>query len=420
MLMRKILPLFFIFFVLVFSFCSTDKDPVLNVSKPSVDEPLGSTDTIGQNFNILSKDHILNSDLYIGGGILQNQSANQKYTKETRTWQGIASIGKDRAGYLYSAWISGGKWEGNENYITVSVSQDRGRTWGRDKLVIYVNQEDSTRVMDPSLFNDKFGNLYMAWTKHIEKKSVISKQWSEIWYSKLKFSESKNTIDYSAPRKVAPGIMINKPFSSSITNEMVFPIAVWYAGNSILQQPFMYKGDYGLNSLINFRKVGGMTMNVSKQHMIYEHMFVELKDSTYLGMTRTIDGIYYSKSKDGKVWDMAQKFIDLGPTTSARFHLSKLKSGRLALIFNNSTTRTNMTICLSEDDGQTWPFRMVIDTNPDVSYPDMVETGPGVLNIVYDYARVPSGTINFISIKENDIINNNEAKIFRTKISSLK
>ncbi len=402
----------------VFTFCSSDKDVFKEIQPIDLDLTNKPTNYFGQDFTLLAQNHVSDSDLNIEGGILQDQNSNPKYNKTKRTWQGIPSIGKDRWGTLYATWISGGKWEGNDNYITVSLSKDKGKTWKHDKLVIYVNPEDSTRVMDPCLFNDKFGNLYIAWAKHIERMKVTNKQWAELWYSKLKLLET-GTIEYSSPRKMASGIMINKPFISTIKNQMIFPIAVWYAGNSILQQPFMYTGDYGTNNLVGFSKIGGIKMDVSKQHMIYEHMFVELKDSTYLGMTRAIDGIYYSKSKDGKTWDMGKKFTDLGPTTSARFHLAKLKSGRLVIIFNNAVTRTNMTICLSEDDGITWPYKMVIDSNNDVSYPDMIETDPGVLNIIYDYARSPAGTINFVRIKEQDIILNDNSQIFRTKISSL-
>ncbi|QOG04907.1 sialidase family protein [Flavobacterium sp. MDT1-60] len=125
------------------------------------------------------------------------------------------------------------------------------------------------------------------------------------------------------------------------------------------------------------------------------------------------------KSKDGKTWDVGKKFTDLGETNSSRFHLAKLKSGRLILIFNNASTRTNMTIFLSNDDGATWPYKMVIDTDNDVSYPDMIESDPGILNIVYDYARATAGTINFVTIKESDIIVNSKTEVFRTKISSL-
>jgi hypothetical protein len=50
----------------------------------------------------------------------------------------------------------------------------------------------------------------------------------------------------------------------------------------------------------------------------------------------------------------------------------------------------------------------------------MIETEPGVLNIVYDYARVPLGIINFVQVKEGDIIKNDKSEVFRTKISSLK
>jgi len=410
---KKIL---FAFFVL-FAYCSTDKDLVITepeTEKPPIDKP---QDTTGEGFTLLPYGHVPDSDSYIDGGILQDQNSNPKYNREGRTWQGIPSIGKDKTGNLYATWISGGADEGNENYITLSLSKDKGKTWEYDKLVFYFNEKDSTRVMDPSLFNDKFGNLYIAWAKHIEKKAILKKQWAEIWFSKLKLSEV-GTVNYTSPRRVATGIMINKPFTSSDSNQMIFPIAIWYAGNPLLQQPFMYKGNYGAKYLENFEKVGGMNMNVSKTHMIYEHMFVELKDGSYLGMTRTLDGIYYSKSKDGTVWDVAKKFTDLGPTTIARFHLAKLKSGRLILIFNNDKFRTKMTICLSDDDGKSWPHRLVIDNDENVSYPDMIETDPGLLNIIYDYKRSPNGTIKFVVVKESDIVNK-KSDFSKTIISSL-
>lgn len=404
--------------IFIFTCCSSDKEFVQNIEPlPTENSTERPGDTIGEGFTLLPSGHITDSDLYVGGGILQNQNTNSKYNKKNRIWQGIPSIGKDRIGNLYAVWASGGIWEGNENYLTLSLSKDKGKTWENDKLVIYVNQEDSTRVQDASLFNDKFGNLYIAWAKHIEKKAILKKQWAEIWYSKLKLSET-GTVNYTLPRRVSVGIMLNKPFTSMDTNQMVFPIAVWYAGNSALQQPFMYKGKYGVNNLEDFQKVGGITVNVSKEHMVYEHMFVELKDSTYLGMTRTLDGIYYSKSKDGKVWDVAKKFTDLGPTAIARFYLSKLKSGRLIFIFNNDKNRTKMTICLSDDDGKSWSHKMVIDNDENVSYPDMIETDPGILNIIYDYNRTPNGTIRFVTVKEDDIVNNKTVS-FKTIISSI-
>lgn len=401
-----------IIFNFIFVSCSSEKDSSTNIPQ-NVDNK--SPHYFGEDFTLLAKDHIPNSDLYEEGGILQNQSDNVRFLKTSRKWQGVPTIGKDVLGNLYAAWITGGNGEGDENYLTISLSKDRGRSWSHDKLIFYVNPQDSTKLMDPCFSNDKYGNLYMTWGKHVKKKKT--NEWAVSWYSKLNLSTG-DTIKYSAPRKIAEGIMINKPFYSVISDQVVFPIARWYEGNPELHQPFIYKANYGVNSLTNFTKVGAIPLKKNIM-TIHEPMVVQLKDSTYLAMVRTLDGIYYSKSKDGDTWNNGEKFTDLGATTVARFHLAKLKSGRLILIFNNSLTRSNMTVCLSDDDGKTWPYRMVLDPGNNVSYPDMIETDAGTLNIIYDYSRSPVGTINFVTLKEEDIIKNVKSNIFRTKISTL-
>jgi hypothetical protein len=420
-----------VLYMFFFTYCSTEKDsfsekPIdIDTNKPS------APSYPGEDFTLLPKDHVPDSDLYVEGEILQNQDDNPKFMLSKRKFQGMPSIGKDRVGNLYVTWIASTDCvsECNENYLTVSLSKDKGRSWSHDKLILSVNPQDSTRMKDPNFFNDKFGNLYLYWGKHVEKKSVAAKEWAVTWYSKIALSKDGNTIDFSPPRRIAEGIMLNKLFYSTVSDEVIFPIARWWYGNAELHQPFIYKAKYGTTSLVNFTKVGAIPVPAAVSQ-IHEHMIVQLRDSTYLGMVRTYDGIYYSKSKDGNIWEVAKKFTALGATTVSRFYLGKLNSGRLILIFNNATIRSNMTVCLSEDDGVTWPYKMVIDNTQayiynsigsfGVSYPDMIETDSGLLNIVYDYIRSPEGGIIFVKIKEEDIINNNQSGFIKTKISSIK
>lgn len=411
----------FIFVIFTLTFCSSEKDSFSEKPPIGIDKP---SNCPGGDFTLFPKDHVANSDIYGEGEILQNQDNNPKFAIRTRKWQGIPSIGKDGSGNLFVAWLAGNCYgECNENYLTVSLSKDKGKTWNHNKLILDVKPEDSTRMKEANFFNDKFGNLYMYWGKHVQKKSVTGKEWAISWYSKIALSNDGNTICFSPPRKIAEGIMLNKLFYSKFSDQIVFPIAKWYEGNYAMDKPFIYKGDYGTENLINFTKVGAIPLPVGVSQ-IHEHMIVQLKDSTYLGMARTQNGLYYSKSKDGNIWDDAKKFTALGATTAARFHLGKLNSGRLILIFNNDTNRSYLTICLSEDDGLTWPYKLLIDNTKGaaggygVSYPDMIETDPGILNIVYDYLRSPVGGIVFFKVTEEDIINN-RSNFFKTNISSL-
>lgn len=429
---KKYLIILSFFLLLVFTYCSAEKDsfsekPPIDTSKPPIDTTKPQAE---EGFTLLPKDHVPNSDLYGEGEILQNQSTNPKYMLSTRKFQGIPSIGKDRLGNLYVGWIasSGCAGECDDNYLTISVSSDNGTTWNHDKLILSVNPEDSTRMKETNFFNDKEGNLYMYWGKHVKKKGV--KEWIITWYSKIDLSVDGSTINYTPPRRIVEGIMLNKLIYSSNSDEVLFPVARWYEGDPVLHQPFIYKANFGTKNLVNFQKVGAIPVPASISG-IHEHMIVQLKDNTYLGMVRTKDGIYFSKSSDGNTWLDAKKYNTVGATPYSRFYLGKLNSGRIILIFNNAGDRSKLTLCLFEDDGTTFLNKIVIDNYKilkhtvdgdyhGVSYPDMIETSPGVLNIVYDRLRAPEGSIILVKILEEDILKNNTSNIFTTKISTLK
>ena len=364
----------------------------------------------GVDFNLLETTQ-KSDTTYSEGVILQNQSNNVLF--QNRKWQGTASIGIDRYKNLFVGWISGGDGEGNENYITLSLSKDNGQTWMHDKLVVCVKPADSTRLMDVSFFNDRFSNLYMAWSKKVEKKGV--KEWSVVWYTKLKLNND-NTIEFTPPRRIAEGSMLNKPCYSNITKKLYFPIAVWFWGDASI-----YEAQYdSLNkrNLVGFKKDGYLPIPKAIKQ-IHEHMMVELSDSTFFAMVRTADGIYYSKSKDAIIWDEVKKFTGIGSTTSSRFFLKKLQSGRLLLIANNSTIRRNLRAFLSDDDGKTWKYSLMIDTRYWVSYPDAVEDQDGVLKVVYDFERKPTGTIYYLTFSENDILTGNEKNIKKIVVNTL-
>lgn len=66
----------------------------------------------------------------------------------------------------------------------------------------------------------------------------------------------------------------------------------------------------------------------------------------------------------------------------------KLKSGRVALVFNNSKAdRFNLSLALSYDEGRTWPHIKVIENKPDssCSYPSIIQDRHGLIHVVYSY-----------------------------------
>ena len=110
-------------------------------------------------------------------------------------------------------------------------------------------------------------------------------------------------------------------------------------------------------------------------------------------------------SRAGKVWRASPDAVLPGPCS--RFHLRRLRSGRLLLINHHQFTgRNRLTAFLSEDDGATWPHTLVLDERSDVSYPDAVETPEGEILVIYDRKRNEEGEILLQSLAEEDILLN--------------
>ena len=347
------------------------------------------------------------------GNLLINAVNNDSFTN--RLWQGVPSIGIDKNGTLYAAWYSGGAGEQIGNYVTLSVSTDTGKTWMNNML--FVAPTDSDRFFDATFINDFYGNLYLSVCRQMATKSY--KDYGSLWVSSLTFNKQKNLISASQPYKLADGHMMNKPTIVKTSNSVLFPISVWFQNDSITQAPFVYKANLDIQCLTNFQKNGFIPLSDSLRNGD-EHMIVQISDSNYLAFIRSIDGIYFSKSIDAANWTPSVKFTTLGATTNSRFHLRKLKSGRLLLIMNNSLGRTNLKLFLSDDNGLTWPYSLLIDSRSQVSYPDMVEIGNGDLYIVYDYNRYTNGEIDFVHVNENDIVNGMVSNLNKVVIDKLK
>jgi hypothetical protein len=137
-----------------------------------------------------------------------------------------------------------------------------------------------------------------------------------------------------------------------------------------------------------------------------EHMAVERKDGSVLVLARTSYGIAQAESSDhGATWVNDRPFTtERGVNT--RFFLRKLKSGALLLVINDIPRgRANMTAMLSEDDGRTWPHKLMLDDRKSVSYPDGTEGSNGFLYVTYDRGRYEKDEqeILFAKFTEADI-----------------
>lgn len=283
------------------------------------------------------------------------------YLRQNRQWQGIPGIERTAPDSLWASWYSGGKSEGSENYAIVSRSSDNGQTW----TPVLVVDDYFSRIFDPCLWKDTQGRLWLFFVNG-----------SGVWRI---YTEEPNAsrLVWSEPEKVAEGVMLNKP---TVTVDGTWLISSYtWTGN-------------GTDTMIYASVDNGKTWNLrgtlrTETKMWSEGMIIEKNDGTLWLLLGTSSGVGQSFSTDGgATWSAMTDTGWGGP--GSRFFIRRLRSGNLLLInHKNNSGRSHITALISTDDGQTWPYQLLLDSRSNVSYPDAIEDENGVIYAVYDRER---------------------------------
>ena len=191
-------------------------------------------------------------------------------------------------------------------------------------------------------------------------------------YASLCNNPDADILNWSKPFIIGKDVMMNKPTFLS-TGELMFPIAVWDRNVQAVKGcvsegeerlPFVYRStDCGTT----FERLGGPKV---EKRSFDEHMILELSDGRLMMFIRTLYGIGKSYSYDGgRTWTDAEASGYVGPST--RFHIRRLSSGRILLIYHDSTSKEtillhtfpmmreklgNGSLCLMK--GTMYPIRM--------------------------------------------------------------
>jgi AraC-like DNA-binding protein/predicted neuraminidase len=339
--------------------------------------------------------NILNRDLSLLSGAM-NVAPGEKYDAAFRRFQGIPAIERSREGRLWTAFYSGGVGEGPDNYVALIMSSDDGHTWTSPILVI--DPPEKVRAFDPCLWMDPLNRLWLFWSQSYGLYDGRCGVWASICPN-----PDAEHMQWTEPRRIAPGIMLNKPTVLS-TGEWLFPTSLWAHKNAGLNhlQDECYSNVYvSRDQGASFLKLG--FADVPNRHCD-EHMIVERRDGSLWMLVRTTYGIGESVSIDqGKTWSPGKPTRLGGP--NSRFFIRRLRSGRLLLVnhygYNN---RSHLTAQLSEDDGLTWSEGLLLDERDNISYPDGTETPDGTIYIVYDRERRKDMEILLAVFKEVDMM----------------
>lgn len=345
-----------------------------------------------------------NPDLALEPVPLDPQPGPQ-YHSSQRLWQGIPSLERGSDGCFYATWYSGGQTEDPDNYVLVVRSDDEGESWSESILVI--DPPGKVRAFDSNLWTDPHGRLWLFWAQSYE----LFDGRMGVWVSVCD-DPGASPQAWSEPQRLFNGIMLNKP-TVLTTGEWLYPAALWALSKWVpaeRRETFARHADLDHErfSSVFVTTDGGESFSLRGRadvpgRVFDEHMVVERTDGSLWMLVRTDYGIGESVSTDrGRTWSPGKDSGLGGPCS--RFFIRRLQSGALLLVNHvDYEGRNNLTALLSDDDGRTWPHRLLLDGRRDVSYPDGFQAPDGTIHIIYDRERRGAKEILLASFTEEDI-----------------
>ena len=309
--------------------------------------------------------------------LITNKEQLRKFNSDQRIWQGIPSIEVTKKGRIFATFYSGGVKEEFGNFSVVVCSDD-GKHFSEPIVAAY---RDGYRCFDPCLWIDPLGRLWFTWGAAPQ----------DALYGAICDDPDAEELTWSEPFLIGHDVMMNKPIVAA-NGDWLFPVAVWnhdvrtlapeFDSPTTDKGSFVYKtSDQGKT----FRRLGFADV---KERSFDEHMVLQMLSGRLWMLVRTNYGIGQAFSDDnGNTWHSEGESGITGPST--RFHLRRLRSGRVLLIYHMDCgkKRSNLTALLSEDDGRTWCAQLLLDGRVSVSYPDAVEADDGYIYITYDRER---------------------------------
>lgn len=361
----------------------------------------------------------INPDSALTPANIYVEATQSRFSDSYRRWQGIPSIEVTGNGRIFVNFYSGQDAEVGGNIMVLCVSDNHGESF-RSCVTVVEHPDPECRIYDPNLWIAPDKKLWMFYTQA----RGFNDGRSGVWVTVCDQPDT-DPLTWSAPRRIANGIMMNKPIITT-KGEWLFPCAIWCdTSGSVPAERHGLEQEQFSNVYASSDK--GKTISLRghadiPSRSFDENMIVEKKDGSLWMLVRTFDGIGESFSTDGGyTWTPGQKSHIDGPCS--RFHISRLKSGRLLLInhyqFDQRIDledimhqgnvkkwkgRSHLSALLSEDDGQTWPYSLLLDERNEVSYPDAKEADDGFIYVTYDHERVTEREILMARFTEEDII----------------
>lgn len=360
----------------------------------------------------------------------KGQKPYHKHRINLRIFQGCPQVEISEGGRLWATWFGSNVQAErapyhNDQFSVISTSADDGKTW-KEVFVFDPSELLGGGASDPMLWKDPKGNIRFIGLRNIDFKGKDEFATSA-WEFTMLNPESEQT-GWTAPR-----LLGNK--NISVMKPLLFP------DGTILRSLDDFKL-VGVPDKVRIRflkeDVDGQPLFLSELPVDNDAVFAEQmpiirKDGSLFTFYRAKKGQKFAESFDGgQTWKLGG-YYPMQFSINTKCILKTLPSGRVLLVANDvqmkeergkrtyfytdeegkereltnpKTARTRMTAYLSEDNGKTFPHRMLLCDDGQISYPSATLSKDGFIYIVYDQGRGVIGqhTIFLSKITEEDIL----------------
>lgn len=323
-------------------------------------------------------------------------------------------------GDIICTWFAGSEEGSNDIKIYMSRLKKGETKWGEPVRL----SDDYTRSeQNPQLFQACDGKLWLFHTAQ-DSRGCSKKEWETRRENNeatgefimqhtafIRYCISEDNGYTWGPKRVLfekPGAFCRQRMIVMSNGEWLMPI--WY---SVLDsEQLQWGSDY---SVVKISTDEGETWEEypipnSKSRVHANVMEMEPGRLTAFLRSRSADRIYVSYSQDyGRTWTEPARTIL--PNNNSSIQAIKLAGGNIAMIFNNVSAgddpdrtmwpgeRRPVTVAISEDGGETWPYMRDVETgenfcgeknrdcNSRFEYPSILQSTDGYIHISYSFSN---------------------------------
>ncbi len=305
-----------------------------------------------------------------------------------------ALVGDGRILFVHSGPVSPHGQPAGACRLYVRTSDDECQTWSGEREIVH---HPECQASGGSLLRDGDGTLWLVylgfyasvWDRETNEPDM-EKTRSDLWVVRST-DEGETWVDN---RMVFSGY-------SGATND----VKQVSSGHIVVPLEYVVPKPGRLVSACVVSADGGESWQLGKAIDIgqqgdhagaLEPVVVELRDGRLWMLIRTNLGCFWQafSEDNGLSWSEPEPTQFTSP--SAPCHIVRLTSGRLALVWNNtsetstSVRRRALSMALSEDDGATWTaplecVRALEEEYPQTSYPFISEISPGEMLVGFNH-----------------------------------